>query len=240
MRRMPRGLHGALVHELGARIADSSIRPGDVIVPDDVGRQFHASRPTVREALRVLESKGMLSVRPNLGTRVTPVQDWNVLDGDVVYWRLHGPQAAEQARELIQLRLAVEPAAARWAAARRDPNAVAALDAAWVAMDRAAGEGDVRAFTDSDVAFHAALLRASGNQMFTRLIGLVAVALEVREEALTQHHEDVSAEAVSCHRFVLDAVHDGDGDRAAMRMREMLRSLLDESGDGQPFESRPA
>jgi DNA-binding GntR family transcriptional regulator len=107
-------------------------------------------------------------------------------------------------------------------------------------MDRAAGEGDVRAFTDSDVAFHAALLRASGNQMFTRLIGLVAVALEVREEALTQHHEDVSAEAVSCHRFVLDAVHDGDGDRAAMRMREMLRSLLDESGDGQPFESRPA
>jgi DNA-binding FadR family transcriptional regulator len=233
--RLQRGLHGGIVHELGLEIAQGVFRPGDVIVPDEVGRRFEASRPTVREALRVLESKGMIRIRQSLGTRVTPTQDWNLLDGDVVYWRLHAPDRDDQLRELMQMRFAVEPVAARWAASRRDAEGVAALQAAWTAIDGAGS--DVHSFTEADVAYHAALLRASGNQMFTRLTRLVAVALEAREEALTQHHEDVSSAAVQSHRAVVDAVQDGDGDRAETVMREMLLPLLDEPRIHEPVRT---
>jgi DNA-binding FadR family transcriptional regulator len=232
MTRMHRGVHGALVQQLGLQIAQGGVRPGEAIIPDDVGRQFRAARPTVREALRVLESKGMLHIRQGLGTRVTPPEDWNLLDEDVVYWRLHGTMRDQQMRELLQMRFAVEPVAAQQAAWRRDSVALEALRAACAAIEKA--EGDVYAFTEADVSFHEALLRASGNQMFTRLIGLVAVALEAREETLIQTHEHVSPEAVRTHREVVNAINNGDGNRAANITRSMLQSLVDQSTDCAP------
>ncbi len=224
----PRGLHGVLVHELGRQIADRIYHAGDVLSPDETGKQFDASRPTVREALRVLESKGMLRIRQSWGTRVQPPEEWNLLDPEVVGWRLHGRDRDHQIRELVEMRLAVEPIAASLAASKQDLDSLQTLESAWAAMQIALEDRDVHTFTEADVAFHAALLRGSGNQMFDRLTALISTALEAREETLNQHHADVSREALEQHRVVLQAVVNGAGDLAKKTMDEMLRGLLTE------------
>ncbi|CAM5383101.1 Vitamin B12 import ATP-binding protein BtuD [Streptomyces alboniger] len=66
-------------------------------VPEEIGQRFEVSRTVVRESLRVLEAKGLVSARPNVGTRVRPVSDWNLLDPDIIEWRAFGPSATTSA-----------------------------------------------------------------------------------------------------------------------------------------------
>src|ERR1041384_1360888 len=98
----PRGLHGALIHDLGRKIVGGVHPAGVALSLDGLCADYQASRPTVREALRVLESKGLLKIRQSLGTRVQPVDEWNLLDADVVAWRLASDDRARQVRELLQ------------------------------------------------------------------------------------------------------------------------------------------
>lgn len=224
----PRGLHGALIHDLGRKIVSGTHPSGVALSLEALCAEYQASKPTVREALRVLESKGLLKIRQSLGTRVQAVDQWNLLDADVVAWRLAGRDRDQQVRELLQMRLAVEPVAAGLAAQVHDPSIVAHLQAALSAMRTAADDGDLRAFTKADVEFHATLLSGCGNRMFPLLTVLVATALEAREQALTQHHVDLSVTALEQHGAVIDAIDRGDPESAEHQMRDMLRALQHE------------
>ncbi|MDT0406903.1 FadR/GntR family transcriptional regulator, partial [Streptomyces edwardsiae] len=75
-----RGLHGQLVQQLGQMIVSGDLGADRPLVPEEIGQRFEVSRTVVRESLRVLEAKGLVSARPNVGTRVRPVSDWNLLD----------------------------------------------------------------------------------------------------------------------------------------------------------------
>ncbi|MFE7514047.1 FadR/GntR family transcriptional regulator, partial [Streptomyces sp. NPDC057540] len=111
-----RGLHGQLVQQLGQMIVSGDLGADRPLVPEEIGQRFEVSRTVVRESLRVLEAKGLVSARPNVGTRVRPVSDWNLLDPDIIEWRAFGPQRDDQRRELNELRWTIEPLAARLAA----------------------------------------------------------------------------------------------------------------------------
>jgi DNA-binding FadR family transcriptional regulator len=216
-----RGLHGQLVDDLGRRIAAGELHPAQPLVPEDVGRRFDVSRTVVREAFRVLQSKGMVSSRQNVGTYIRPEREWNLLDPDVIQWRLEGDQARENMRELVELRHAVEPQAAFLAAERADPEACRTLTAAVDEMEAAAAARDFEAFTDADVRFHATLLRASGNMMLEQLARTVGAALRAR--AVTLAIGGVSTDALDDHRQVADAITAGDGAAARAAMRALLQ-----------------
>lgn len=220
-----RGLHAEIVHRLGSMIASGRLGVDEPLVSEDIGKQYGVSRTVVRESLRVLEAKGLVSARPNVGTRVRPIAEWNLLDPDVIDWRVHGPGYREQLRELLELRAAMEPYAARLAAGRADPRARKLLRGAAAEMERAAGRQDVAGFTEADIDFHHTLLRASGNHMIEQLHVTVAAALHVRGEQLLTD-DDISAEAVAMHRELAEAVAGGEEDLAEQR----TRALLDESG----------
>lgn len=83
----PRGLHGLTVELLGTQIVAGITKPDDLLQPEQVGAAYGVSRTVVREALRVLQDKGLLSARPNVGTRIRAVEQWNLLDADVLRWR---------------------------------------------------------------------------------------------------------------------------------------------------------
>ena len=82
-----RGVHGEIVHTLGSQIVAGTIAPGVALVPESLGEQFGASRTVVREALKVLASKGLVDSVRKRGTFVTPAHSWNRLDPDVLKWR---------------------------------------------------------------------------------------------------------------------------------------------------------
>ncbi len=116
---------------------------------------------------------------PNVGTRVRPVSDWNLLDPDIIEWRAFGPQRDDQRRELSELRWTIEPLAARLAAGHGREDIQQRLADMVEIMGHAVAQGDTLTFSRADAEFHALLLQVTGNRMLEHLSGIVSSALQV-------------------------------------------------------------
>ncbi|MEE1940910.1 FadR/GntR family transcriptional regulator [Streptomyces sp. TRM 70361] len=216
-----RGLHGQLVQQLGQMIASGDIGADRPLVPEEIGQRFEVSRTVVRESLRVLEAKGLVSARPNVGTRVRPVSDWNLLDPDIIEWRAFGPQRENQRRELCELRWAIEPLAARLAADRGGDETQQRLADMVGIMGHTLAQGDALTFSRADAEFHALLLQAAGNRMLEHLSGIVGAALRVSGAPAAGCERPTEA-SVAHHRRIADAVASGEAAVAEGAVRQLL------------------
>jgi DNA-binding FadR family transcriptional regulator len=215
-----RGLHGQLVQQLGQMIVGGELDVDRPLVPEEIGQRFDVSRTVVRETLRVLEAKGLVSARPNVGTRVRPVREWNLLDPDVIEWRALGPARGEQCRELLELRQAVEPLAGQLAAGRMTPERLDRM-AELVAVMREAATVDQAAYVRADFEFHITLLQSSGNRMIEHLVGVVYGALDVAG-AYRDGCGEPTIPHIESHERLVTALRTGDGADAAARLRQLL------------------
>lgn len=169
--RTHQGSHGQIVQDLGRRICGLELPSGTVLTLAGLEEEFTASRTVVREAVRVLETHGLVRSRRRVGITVLPRSDWDSLTASVIQWTLDGPRRRQQLIELMELRAAVEPMAARLAAERADAGQRAEL-ARWAdeLNERGGrGEGDSDAYLAADVAYHSLLLAASGNALLAQL-----------------------------------------------------------------------
>ncbi len=204
-------------------IASGEVDADHQLVPEEIGERFEVSRTVVRESFRVLEAKGLVAARPNVGTRVRPVRDWSLLDPDVVEWRALGPQCGDQQRELDELRWGIEPLAARLAAERGRKEVRKHLGAVVEMMGRAVDQNDSSAFAGSDTEFHSLLVQASGNQVLEYLFGAVSASLR----ASGLHFAGcgiLGGRSLAHHVRIGEAVASGDGGAAEAAMRELLTS----------------
>ena len=126
--------------ELGSAIVAGVYQP-DELVPGEIelGRRYGASRTVVREAFKLLSAKGLIASRKRAGTRARPREAWHTLDADVLAWRLkNGAAEPKFVFDLLHARAVVEPAAAAMAARSHTPQDLAAIEAAFADMERAA------------------------------------------------------------------------------------------------------
>ncbi|PYC86147.1 GntR family transcriptional regulator [Streptomyces tateyamensis] len=216
-----RGLHGQLVQQLGQMIVAGDLGADRPLVPEEIGQRFEVSRTVVRESLRVLEAKGLVSARPNVGTRVRPVSDWNLLDPDIIEWRAYGPQREEQRRELFEMRWAMEPLGARLAAGHGREDIQQRLAEMTEIMSHAAAQGDLITFSRADGELHSLVLQLAGNRMLEHLTGIVSSALQVSGGPATACERPSDA-SVSMHTRLVDAIAAGDGGAAEVAMRTLL------------------
>ncbi|MCG8504612.1 MAG: FadR family transcriptional regulator [Sphingomonadales bacterium] len=173
--------------------------------------QFGVSRSVLREAVKMLTSKGLLRARPRQGTSVQPEESWNLLDPDVLRWLLERKFSLDLLNDFTEVRLAVEPQAAAFAAVRASDEQKAAIEHALNRM-RAAEQGDDDPLV-SDIAFHVAVLEASGNRFFGQLKDLVDTALRISIR-LTNQYKGVALANVDDHGKVYDAIKAADPERA--------------------------
>ena len=216
-----RGLHGQLVQQLGQMIVSGDLGADRPLVPEEIGQRFEVSRTVVRESLRVLEAKGLVSARPNVGTRVRPVSDWNLLDPDIIEWRAFGPQRDDQRRELSELRWTIEPLAARLAAGHGRDDVQQRLADMVEIMSHAMGQGDVLTFSRADTEFHNLLIQVAGNRMLEHLSGIVSAALQVSGGPVTGCDRP-NETSLAQHSRIVDALATGDGAGAEAAMRQLL------------------
>jgi DNA-binding FadR family transcriptional regulator len=225
----PIDLHAALVESLGLAIADGRFAPNSVLRLDELEAQHSVSRSVVREAARVLSSKGMLESRRRFGTVVQPEESWNLYDPQVIRWRLASSRRLEQLQSLNELRGAVEPQAARLAAERASWDAGSELVSQAARLWAAGQRGDQEEFLRLDVEFHAAVLKASGNPMFSQLQNLVAEVLTGRtEHGLMPHLPD--HEALQLHVDVASAIQRGEAGAAHAAMSRIVEQSTEEMG----------
>lgn len=166
-----------IVNDLGAAIVTGEFSHGTPFpVEADLGQRYRASRSVVREAVKVLNAKGLVTARPRRGTSVLPPSEWNLFDPDILQWILRRKFSLPLLIEFTHLRLAIEPEAAALAADSATEAQLAAIEAALDRMSRAY-EGEESPL-ESDIAFHLAILDASNNRFFIRLKSTVDAALQ--------------------------------------------------------------
>jgi DNA-binding FadR family transcriptional regulator len=230
-----RGLHGQLVQQLGRMIVVGELGADRPLVPEEIGRRFEVSRTVVRESLRVLEAKGMVTARPNVGTRIRPVPEWNLLDPDVIEWRAAGIHGVDQCRELAELRCAFEPLAAQLTAGRLGVASQTRIADLAAALKQAVANGDQAGYARADAEFHGLLVAECPNRMVEHLARVVSGAAEsagMRRRSCGPMN-DANAAA---HARLADELIAGDGPTAASVMRAMLAAQL----ETEPVSSVPA
>ena len=161
---------------LGREIAQGIIPAGAVLPPEcDLESRLGVGRGVIREAIKTLSGKGLVSVRPRHGTRVLPRRDWSLLDRDVLNW-LVGQENPD--RELLlavqEVRSIIEPAAAALAAARATKDDLLRINAALAAMEASDSQATA---TAADKAFHLAILDATHNPVLQGFRGAIDTIL---------------------------------------------------------------
>lgn len=210
----------AIVDHLRREIALGRLAPGDKLPAERrLAEQLGVARETLRQALRVLEGAGELSIQRGAsgGAFVRP-SDADPAARIGALRRRRG-----EVLELVQFRDIVESAAARLAAEATTPELVARLDAAIAEME------DAETFAESrraDTEFHLAIVEGTGNALLVRAVEDARVRMFEPVDALAANF--VKTSSLAAHRELRDAIAAGDGDRADREMRAHLATTAGE------------
>lgn len=207
------------MHEIGVRIVNGGLKPGDTLPDNGFLDEAEVSRTVVREAIKVLAAKGLVESRPKVGTRVRPRRDWNLLDPDLLAWQIEAgpdPRFLEQA---LELRRIIEPAAARLAAERATDEQIAELYEAYEAM--AAAGDDLDAFMEPDLRFHRLLLEAGQNELLEHMNEIFTAVLHTIF-AYSSSSSRAYPSAARRHRAIVKAIEARDPDAAEQGVLRLI------------------
>jgi DNA-binding FadR family transcriptional regulator len=217
---MIKNVHGNTVDHLGEAIVAGRYAVGASIPPEPVlCIELGVSRTVVREAVKSLIAKGLMTTGPKVGTRVLSSDHWNWFDPDVIGWQSKAGLTPEFLRDLQDLRRVVEPAAMRLAAERATPQDLAEIELAYTGMKRAVESGGD--YVTFDLRFHQGLLRACRNRMLVQMSKALGALLRTSFEISTRR-KDGPINSLPLHREVLDAVIAHDADRAETAIRVLI------------------
>jgi GntR family galactonate operon transcriptional repressor len=226
-----RGLHGAMVERLGQRIVSGEPAPGEALPQEPVLADEHdVSRTVVREALRVLAAKGLVDARPMRGTRVRPRNEWRLLDPDLLRWALESEGREPLLGHLLEIRLIVEPSAAKLAAERADIEQRVRLEEAMAAL--LAASGDVDAFIEADLVLHGFIFRMAANPLLGELLAAIEAAMRLGRRVQARGAVDEArnpAASIEAHRSVVAAIVAGEGSAAEVAMRAVVTAAGDDA-----------
>jgi DNA-binding FadR family transcriptional regulator len=223
------------LHENIMRVLLSDIVGGRVPVggwlprETDIAGQFRVSRGVARECIRGLEERGVVAVKHGRGATVQPEDRWNVLDPDVLGALLESGGGAAILGEYLESRRILEIAAAGLAAERAQPAHLTALTNAFDRMaetaDRASGNPAAEdLYHEADIAFHRALIDATGNRALGSMTEPIHRALIAARRPLARPEARVER-SLPEHRRILTAVAQADPDAARQAMRDHLLTV---------------
>ena len=226
----PMDVATALIPNSTARRLQGMIRSGELregaALPSqrELAEALNVSRASLREALSVLQTLGLLRTEPRRGTFVVRNE---ALDGDALGpWRF---EALYSPLEVYQFRFATEGHAARLAAIRISPAELAELKQNLSNFKEAVRGLDLVMMAQLDFEFHRLVMKAAGNRMFLDLYGSYgSVLLESQRLPLTRHHR--LWEPVSEHENVASAIERQNPDDACYFMHVHILRAADRVG----------
>lgn len=215
-----RNLSEQVSQRIGEKILNGSYVPNETL-PDEPSLTilFGVSRTVIREAVKMLVSKGMLEVRPRTGTRVTAPHKWQLLDREVLFWHQSIEVEDHRLTQLMELRQSIEPDAAMYAATRRTADDVTALQRALEMM--AASVDKNSEYVIADAHFHSAVLRAAHNQYLDALESAIfaGLLLSIR---VTNPNAKQNTISIPLHVNIADAIIARDPTAAYTAMKVHL------------------
>jgi DNA-binding FadR family transcriptional regulator len=220
-----KNVHGNTLDHLGESIVRGDYEPGSSMPPEPMlCEELGVSRTVIREAVKSLVAKGLVTTGPKVGTRVQPSDRWNWFDPDVIRWQSNAGLTREFLRDLQDLRRVLEPAAVRLAAQRATARDIREIEAAYEGMRHAIEEGGD--YVTNDLHFHQGLLRACRNRMIVQMSKAIGALLRTSFEISTTK-KGGPRDSLPLHRAVLDAVIAHD----AVRAEKAILVLIDSAAN---------
>ena len=220
-------LHGEIARNIGVKIISGKYKPGQLLEGEiSASETLHVSRTVYREAVRILAAKGLVVSRPKVGTRISPQSTWHLLDPDVLSWVFEFEPDEAFLNNLFELRRMIEPSAAALAAERRTDEDLKEIETALEAMARdtlATPSG-----RDADLAFHAAILRATGNVFLVSLASGVGAAISWTT-IFKQRDNPLPRDPIPDHRRVYDAIAASNTNAAYAAMSNLVDLALSDT-----------
>jgi DNA-binding FadR family transcriptional regulator len=192
-----------------------------------LSERLGVSRGAVREAIKVLAAKGLVTSRPRQGTRVTNISEWNLLDKEILEWMQRVEYSHKLLFDLAQLRYAIEPEAAAIVAARREMVNFSEMAVALREMER---EGlSVAELLALDNTFHLGILEATDNRFFIQLKPMIGTTLAFGMELIGLYDLFGADRQINNedHQLLFDAMLDGKADKARELSQIMISKIID-------------
>lgn len=193
---------------LRALIASGDLRGGQRLIETEIAAQLAVSRGPVRDAFKQLREEGLLVDYPRRGTYVVSL-------------------TADDARDLLDLRAGLESRAARLFIERGDPQALADVDAASIALAAAAETGEAGLISDADYAFHEAVCRGSGARRLLAVFVRHATELRVLLQSDTERLYEIGVDLAGQHNDLRDRLRAGDKSAAEAAFRSHVEETRD-------------
>lgn len=193
----------------------------------ELGEKFGVGRSTIREAVKLLISRGILEVRRGSGTYVVSTTP---IDLDPLGLRAVEDKMA-LAMDLVNVRMILEPGIAEMAALNATKEDIVKLKGCCDLVEKKITSGD--SYIEDDIAFHTCVAQCSKNKVVEQLIPIIDTAVLM---FVNVTHKKLTDETVMTHRAVVNAIaeHDPIGAKSAMMMhmtfnRNMIKKLMKES-----------
>ncbi|OED81688.1 GntR family transcriptional regulator [Vibrio cyclitrophicus ZF65] len=208
-----RSLHVQVAREIARGILSGDLPQGSII-PGEMAlcEQFGISRTALREAVKLLTSKGLLESRPKIGTRVVDRAYWNFLDPQLIEWMDGLTDIDQFCSQFLGLRRAIEPEACALAAKFATAEQRIELSEIFQKMVEvdAAEVFDQERWTDIDTRFHSLIFNATGNDFYLPF-GNILTTMFVN---FIVHSSEEGSTCINEHRRIYEAIMAGDSDKA--------------------------
>lgn len=208
-----RSLHVQVAREIARSILSGKLPQGSII-PGEMAlcEQFGVSRTALREAVKLLTSKGLLKSRPKIGTRVVERAYWNFLDPQLLEWMDGLEDIDHFCSQFLGLRRAIEPEACALAAKYASAEQRIELSETFQKMEEVAGaeEFNQQRWTDIDTKFHSLIFNATANDFYLPF-GNILTTMFVN---FIVHSSEEGSTCIEEHRQIYEAIMAGNSEKA--------------------------
>lgn len=216
---------GVLADALREQILKGDLVAGAELPSErEIGEQAGVSRATVREALRILESEGLIETRLGRRGGSSVLRPSSAPIERSVGIFIRGQRIRLQA--VLETRGAIEPAAARYAALHRTEADLEELERCHARVEKSVREGNLDDYIQANLDWHVQVVRASHNELLIAFISAMAKSIYVESDLKGFSSLPVREAVIRAHGRVMDAIRAGDGEAAARRMQRHVDAYI--------------
>lgn len=216
-----RSLHVQVAREIARKILSGDVAENEIIPSEmTLCEQFSVSRTALREAIKLLTSKGLLESKPKVGTRVKSRDNWNFLDSQLLDWVTDIGNNEAVYQDFLALRKAIEPEAAALAAKNATAEQRILLSATFQKMDEISKNFDVESWTEADIQFHRLVFLSTGNCFYLPFANVLCTMFK----SFIGHSAEKGGTCINEHRAIYAAIMAGDADKARQANVDLLNN----------------
>ena len=215
--RRPANLAAAVTAEIVLRVVRGNYLPGDTLPPEPVlCENFSVSRTVIREAVKVLQEKGLVRVRQGAGTTVNPRTQWNMLDELVLAATIAEDESLAILDDVVVTRRLLESDMAHVAARTADQGTLDRLRELVDRMDQLVD--DTPAYEEQDRLFHDVIMQSSGNRIARGVVRSLESQVITSAGYLGRSGRDLCTASNQGHRRIYERIADRDSAGASEAM----------------------